>query len=68
MRSHIALIILTIWAASASAAQQLQTLLQQEMEAGAISRGEFLAYQLIAAEDPDRLPLRYQTAGLDLLH
>ena len=68
MRSHIALIILTIWAASASAAQQLQTLLQQEMEAGAISRGEFLAYQLIAAEDPDRLPLRYKTAGRDPLH
>ncbi|GEM_PF-922039 len=68
MRSPITLVIMILGATAATAGQQLQVLLQQEMETGAISRAEYLAYQLIAAEDPDRLPLRYQGTLQGPLH
>jgi len=68
MRLHTILLIAAFWAAGAQAGQQLQMMLQQELEAGAISRAEYLAFQLIAAEDPAQLPPRYRGAGHDHLH
>ncbi len=54
-------------AGAARSAEQLQDRLQQDLQAGRITRAQSLACQLIAAEDPQLLPPLYQAYGRESL-
>lgn len=59
------LILISLAGGAARAAEQLQARLQQELQAGRITRAQSLAWLLLAAEDPQRLPPLYQSCGLE---
>jgi hypothetical protein len=59
------ILLLSLLAVPLPAAEQLHLRLRQEFDAGLISRGQYLACMLIAAEDPRNLPPEYRDYGLE---
>ena len=66
MKTHLLIYLLLLSAWSAHAEQkQLHARLEEDLDAGMISRAEFLAWQLVAAQDPQLLPPAYRDATPD---